>query len=97
VSLLGGVALLEEVWRQALRSYICSVAFLHINDKLRKKTRETIVFTIALSKRSKNLEITLTKQVKDLYVNVKSLRKRKLKRLSEVGKISHAHGSVGLI
>jgi hypothetical protein len=43
----------------------------------------------------KYLGVTLTKQVKDLYdKNFKSLKKEIEK--SEDGKISHAHGSVGL-
>ena len=44
----------------------------------------------------KYLDVTLTKQVKDLYdKNFKSLRK-KLKKFSEDEKISHAHGLAGL-
>ena len=53
-----------------------SVAFLYINDKqAEKEIRETTHFTIATNN-IKYLEVTLTKQVKDLYdQNFKSLRK----------------------
>jgi hypothetical protein len=44
----------------------------------------------------KYLGVTLTRQVKDPYnKNFKSLKK-KLKKTSEDGKISYAHGFVGL-
>ena len=45
----------------------------------------------------KYLGVTLTRQVKDLYdKNFKSLKKNKVKKISEDGKISHANGLVGL-
>jgi hypothetical protein len=45
----------------------------------------------------KHLSVTLTKQVQDLHnMNLKSLKK-KFRKISENGKISHAHGSVGLL
>ena len=47
-------------------------------------------FTI-ITNTIKNLDVTLTKQVKDLYdKDFKSLKKSK--KSSENGKISHAHG-----
>jgi hypothetical protein len=74
-----------------------SVAFLYTKDKqARKEIRETTPFTI-VTNNIKYLGVTLTKEVKDLYdKNFKSLRK-KLKKISEDGKISHVHRLVGLI
>jgi hypothetical protein len=61
-----------------------------------KEIRETIPFSI-VTKNIKYLGVTLTKGVKDLYdKNFKSLKKE-LKKISENGKISHAHGLAGLI
>jgi hypothetical protein len=73
-----------------------SMAFLYTNDKLtEKEIRETTPFTIVTNNR-KYLGVTLTKEVKDLYdKNFKSLKK--LKKISEDGKISHAHGLAGSI
>jgi hypothetical protein len=70
-----------------------SVAFLYSKDKQAKKEiRETTPFTI-VSNNIIYLGVTLIKQVKDLYEkNFKSLKKE-----IEDGKISHAHGLVGLI
>ena len=53
-----------------------SVAFLYSKDKhVEKKIREKIPFTI-VTKTMKNLGVTLTKQVKDLYdKNLKPLKK----------------------
>ena len=49
----------------------------------------------------KYLGVTLTKQMKDLYdKNFKSLKKeikKEIKEIPEEGKISHAHGTIGLI
>jgi hypothetical protein len=58
-----------------------------------KEIRETTPFIIdSNNNNNKYLEITLTRQVKDLYYkNCKSLKK--LKKISKDGKISHAHGS----
>ena len=45
-----------------------SVAFLYTNNKLsEREIKKTIPFTIA-SKRIKYLEINMTKEVKDLYL-----------------------------
>ena len=55
--------------------------------------RKTIPVLIA-SNNVNYLGVTLAKQVKDLYdQNFKSLRK--VKKISENGKIAHAHGLVG--
>ena len=52
-------------------------------------------FTI-VTNNTKYLGVPLTKQVKDLYdKNLKSLKKEL--KISEDGKISHAHVSAGLI
>ena len=69
------------------------MAFLNTRDKQAKKEiRETTPFTI-VSNNIIYLGVTLIKQVKDLYEkNFKSLKKE-----IEDGKISHAHGLVGLI
>jgi transcriptional antiterminator len=42
------------------------------------------------------LGVTLIKQVKDLYDKTFKSLKKKLKKISEDGKISHAHGEAGL-
>ena len=69
-----------------------SVAFLYSKDRhVEKEIREKVPFTI-VTKTMKYVGVTLTKQVKDLYdKKFKPLRK-KLRRISENGKISHAHG-----
>ena len=71
------------------------MAFLYTKDKqAEKEIRETTPFSI-VKNNIKYLGLTLTKEVKDLYdKNFKSLKK-KLKKISEDGKISHAHGLVG--
>jgi hypothetical protein len=71
-----------------------SVVILYKKDKqTEKEIRETTPFTI-VTKNVKYLGVTLTKEVKDLYdKNFKSLKK-KLK-ISEDGKIFHAHGLAG--
>ena len=73
-----------------------SVAFLYTKDKqAEKETRETTPFTI-VTDNIKYLGVPLTKRMKDLYdKNFKSLKK--LKKISEDGKISYAHGLAGLI
>jgi hypothetical protein len=73
-----------------------SVEHLFINNKwAENKTRNTAPFAIAIN----NIEyigITLTKQVNDLYE--KSFKSPKnLKKISEDGKISQAHGLVALV
>jgi hypothetical protein len=63
-----------------------------------KEIRETAPFTI-VTNNIKYLGVTLTKEVKDLYDKnfIWSLWRKKLKKISEDGKISHAHGLAGLI
>ena len=52
-------------------------------------------FVTIITNNIKYLGVTLTKKVKDLYdKNFKSLKK-KLKKISEDGNISHAHGLAG--
>ena len=60
-----------------------SVAFLYANNKLtEREIKKTIPFTIA-SKRIKYLGISLTKDVKDLYLgNYKTLKKLKKIQIS---------------
>ena len=71
------------------------MAFPYTNDKwAEKEIRETTPFTI-VTNNIKYLDVTLTKEVKDLYdKNFKSLKKFKI---SENRKISHAHVLAGLI
>jgi hypothetical protein len=57
------------------------VAFLYTNDKqAEKEIGETTLFTIATNN-IKYLEVTLTKQVKDLYDNSFKSLKKKIKDL----------------
>ena len=73
-----------------------SVTFLYTKDKQdEKEIRETTPFTIATNN-IKYLGVGLTKQVKDLYDKNISHWRKKLKKISEDRKISHAHGSIGL-
>ena len=73
------------------------MAFLYTEDKqAEKEIREFLSPFTIVRNNIKYLGMTLTRQVKDLYDrNFKSLKK-KLK-ISEDGKISHAHGLAGLI
>ena len=73
-----------------------SVVLFYTNDKQdEKEIRETRPFTIATNN-IKYLGLTLTKQVKDLYVkNFESLKKEIEEDIRD-GKISHAYGPVGL-
>ena len=74
-----------------------SVAFLYSKDKqVEKEIRETTLLT-RVTNNINYLGVTLTKEVKNLYdKNFKSLKKE-IKKISEDGKISHAHGLAGLI
>jgi hypothetical protein len=74
-----------------------SMAFLYTNHKqAEKEVRETTHFSI-VTNNIKYLGLTLTKEVIDLYdKNFKSCRK-KLNKISEDGKIFHAHGLAGSI
>jgi hypothetical protein len=69
------------------------VAGYKINPNIpaKKEIRETIPFTIATNN-IKYIGITLTKQVKDYMTITSSLSRKKLKKISENGEISHAHG-----
>jgi viroplasmin and RNaseH domain-containing protein len=71
-----------------------SMAFLYTNDKwIEKEIRETTPFTI-VTNNIKYLGMILTKKVKDLYdKNFKSLKKE-IEKISEDGKISHAHNNI---
>ena len=72
-----------------------SVALLSTNYKqAEKEIRETVAFTTATNN-IKYLGVSLTKKVKGMCNKNFSLWRKKLKT-SEDGKISHAHGSVGL-
>ena len=69
-----------------------SVALLYTNDRwAEKEIRETTPFIIATNT-IKYLGITLTKPEKDLYEKNFMFLKKKLKKISKHGKISHAHG-----
>ena len=53
-----------------------SVAFLYANNKLTEREIEKAISFMIASKRMKYLEINLTKDIKDLYVeNCKALKK----------------------
>jgi hypothetical protein len=73
-----------------------SVALLYTKDKQEwKEIRETTPFSI-VTNNIQYLAVTLAKEVKDLYnENTKSLKKKC--KISEDGKISHAHGWAGSI
>jgi hypothetical protein len=64
-------------------------------DRLRKKEiRETTPFTI-VTDNIKYLIMTLTKEVKICMIRTSSLWRKKSKKISEDGKISHAHELAG--
>ena len=73
------------------------MAFLYTKGKLsEKEIRETTPFSI-VTNNIKYLGLALTKEVKDQYdKNFKSLKKEN-KKISEDGKISHAHELADLI
>jgi hypothetical protein len=73
------------------------MASLYTKDKqAEREIREITQFSI-VKNNIKYLGMTLTKEVKDLYdKNFKSLKKE-LKKISEDGTISHAHGWAGSI
>jgi hypothetical protein len=74
-----------------------SMAFLYTKNKQNEKeSRETTPFKI-VTNNIKYLGVTLIKEVKDLYdKNFKSM-KEEIKKISEDGKISHAHQLAGII
>ena len=73
------------------------MACLYTKDKqTEKEIRETTPFTIVTNS-IKYLGVTLTKQVKDCMIRTSSLWRKKLKKISEDGKVSHDHVLVGSI
>ena len=69
-----------------------TVAFLYSNDKqAEKEIREATPFTIDTNN-IKDFSKTLINQVKDLYDKIFKSWKKKLKKISEDRKNSHAHG-----
>ena len=71
------------------------MAFLYTKNKqAEKEIRETTPFTI-VTNNIKYLGVTQIKQVNELH-DENFMFLKKLKRTSENGKISHAHGLVGL-
>ena len=73
------------------------MTFLYTKDKwAEKEIRETTPFSI-VTNNIKYIGVTLTKEVKDLYDKLSCPRRKKLKKISEDGKISHAHGLAGSI
>jgi hypothetical protein len=73
------------------------MAFLYTKDKeAEKEISETTPFSI-VTNNIKYLGVTLTKEVKDLYDKGFKSLKKELKKISEDGKISHAHGLAGSI
>jgi hypothetical protein len=74
-----------------------SVAFFYSKDKWAEKEIREMTPFIIVTNNIKYLGVMLSKQVKDLYEkNIKSLKKE-IKKISEDGKISHAHRLAGLI
>jgi hypothetical protein len=73
------------------------MVFLYTKDKQdEKEIRETTPFLI-VTNNIKDLGVTQTKEVKDLYdKKFKSLR-NKSKKISEKGKISHTHGRINIV
>ena len=60
---------------QDIKSTQKSLAFLYTNEKIEREIKETIPFTFVM-KRTKYLEIYLSKETKDLYIeNYKTLMK----------------------
>ena len=73
-----------------------SVAFLYTNDRwTEKEIRRTTPFPIA-SKSIKYLLVTLIKQVMTCMVKILRHQKKKLKKVSEDGKIASAHELLAL-
>jgi hypothetical protein len=69
-----------------------SLALHYTNDKwIEKEVRKTVPFKIARNN-IKYLGVTLTKQVKDLCDKNFKSRMKKSRKISEDGKIVHAHG-----
>ena len=73
-----------------------SIAFLYSKDRQAEKEIKQMKPFVIVTNNITYLGVPLTKQVEDLYdKNFKSLKK--LKKISEDGKISHAHGLARLI
>ena len=84
----------RKVARYKINSSKSAVFLYSINKQAEKEIGEATPFKI-VTNNIKYLGVTLTKQVKDIYdKNFKSQRKKM--KTSENGKISHAHGLVGL-
>jgi hypothetical protein len=72
------------------------MAFLYTKGKQAEKEIREITHFLIITNNIKFLGVTLTKEVKDLYdKNFKVSEEKKLKMISEDGKISHAHGLAG--
>ena len=61
-----------------------------------KEISEIVPFTV-VTNHIKYIGVTLTKQVKICMTRTSSLWRKKSKKISEDGKISHVHGLAGLI
>jgi hypothetical protein len=61
------------------------------DKQAKKEIGETTPFTI-VTNNIKYLGVTLPKKVKDLYDKKFKYMKKEIKKISEDGKISHAHG-----
>jgi hypothetical protein len=69
-----------------------SLAFLYNNnEQTQKEYMETIPFTIA-SKKIKYLRVNFKKDVNDLYKENCKLLKKRLRKTTEGGAISHSNG-----
>jgi hypothetical protein len=74
-----------------------SVAFLYTKNKpAEKEIRETALSTI-ITNNIKYLDVTLTKQVKDLYDKKFKSLKKEIEEDSGDRKVSNAHGLAGLM
>ena len=70
-----------------------NISLLYTNRKGTDKEIRKITPVTIVSNNVKYLEVTLTKQVKDLY----DIHFKSWKKVSEDVKFSNAHGSVGFI
>ena len=74
------------MWEDTRSTPKIALTLLYTNDKeAEKEIRETSPFTIATNS-IKYLEVTLTKEVKDLF----SLWKKKSKKIQQSRNVSHA-------
>jgi hypothetical protein len=86
----------SNVARYKINSNESVVFFSTDNKQAEKEIKDTTPFTIATNN-IKYLEVTLTKQVKDLYDNKFKSLKKEIEEDLKNGEISHAQGLAELI